>query len=288
MVTASLNGAVGKVTSFIFEEHGEDPLAVVKTMANDLRPDRLAREVQVLEDVRRRVGGDPVAAALPDPPLFAGTTHGRFFSVEHYDPRINRRPAFNEQESLLWLEQFEAATSLAREPLAESERQSLVADAEAAWRKHRAGTASALAAAVARSHEALASVPLLRCASHGDYWRGNLNWFGGLRVFDWEWARLSADPTFDQWTFELAEIRARVIASKPSTGEVAHSLRQSLCRVERRLARLDVPSEFARATLGPVLARLVERQGSLPGRPNGWELAAATLMSAAEPLILGV
>jgi hypothetical protein len=280
----STNGGFGKITCFVFDAGQEEPGVVVKAMADRRRGEWLARENRLLEAIRARLDGTEAAAALSQAPIFAGWVGQDYFSVEAVDPQATSGERFSATASLRWLSLFIGATSLGRRPWSPQDRAVAGQVVSRAWQLYRPQRAHAITVGLSRRADAVRKADLVRCASHGDFWRGNIGCSGSLRVFDWEWASLDSDPTIDHWTFELAELRGLAMNPK-ALPEIHDKLGAALKRVETRLASAGIAPEFARLSLAPVLAHLTTRLGMIEGRTNGWQSAAPTLLAAAEPYI---
>ncbi len=281
----STNGGLGKITCFVFEHAAAEPCAVVKAMADPARGEWLAREVALLEAVRSRLGGSEAAAALPPAPILADAAGGDYLTVERLEAVAGDGRGFQQAAALRWLHAFIAATTEGARPWSAQDGGRVLEAAQRAWRLYRPGRAAAVTAALSRIVDSLEGVQLARCASHGDFWRGNVAGAPQLRVFDWEWAALASDPTVDHWTLELAELRPTAV-ERGTEARVQRALAEALERVEDRLAGHGVAPEFARMSLAPVLGWLTTRLGFVEGRTHGWQSAAPTLLAAAEPLIM--
>ena len=104
--------------------------------------------------------------------------------------------------------------------------------------------------------ETLRSVDVPRSAVHGDFWRGNVAGSDGdLRVHDWEWGRLEGLPTFDPWTYALADVRLERNGGSCRDG----ALSRQADRVVTCLAAAGLPPELATLTVAPTLAELALR-----------------------------
>jgi hypothetical protein len=128
--------------------------------------------------------------------------------------------------------------------------------------------------------EALTGAGLPVSAVHGDFWRGNVaERDGAVRVFDWEWARMSGRPLFDVWAYELADLLERAQAGD-DPGQLREAADDSAERVRAELAARGIAEDFAGAAALPALAVLGFRMRELTGHPGPAEPAAGRLFGA--------
>lgn len=251
--------ATTKATCFAFPRGADAPTRVVKAMADPRFDERLRREYDVLAAVRAQLPSD---GALPDPPLFTGQIDGSHVAVEAFDSRASGTGAATREQAFEWLRSFRRATTTATAPWGD-------ADTE------RAVTHLPDAADARRQLAELNGLAVPRCASHGDFWRGNVAFAdGALRVFDWEWAQLDARPFLDVWSWEIADLL---------DGRAA-DLNAALIRVEDELRRDAIDPRFARATLAPSIAELGFRSREATGAPGPAEERARVLLGLAAQL----
>ncbi|HET6449406.1 MAG TPA: hypothetical protein VFG31_09880 [Conexibacter sp.] len=273
----------GKLACFVFERGGAEPVAVVKAMADAGEGAWLEREVRFVERLRGRLGGDPVADALPVAPLLAGAHEDDWLVVEPLDQlaAAAARPA--DGLALGWLRSFQERTGVARRPWSEDDERAELDAVAAAWGALRPAALVPLRAAVREALGTVRGCELPCCAVHGDYWRGNLAVRDGeLRVFDWEWGIEQGEPFTDRWGLELGELRDGLIAEQA----LGPALAAALERMRAGLAEVALDPRFARATLAPAVARLAHRRRATSGTLSGWGALALPLMRAVERLLL--
>jgi hypothetical protein len=282
----SISGAsLSKLICFVFEDGIDEPVAAVKLMPEPEQGARLRGETESVEEVRRRLAAAPeLAAALPLQPLYAGEVDGEYTVVEPVDPLARHAGREDREAAHRWLFGFQAATTEG-EPPWDAEDLEVGADAVAyAWGRARPDTKESVLARLGELSGELAGRPVPRCAVHGDFWSGNIaHAESSMRIYDWEWARLSGRPFFDFWSYELAEVRNR--AADPSYDPV-EPLSEAMGRVAGVLARRGLEPEFAPATLAPAIADLTYRIRRSTGRPGGNEAGSIRVMAAAEKLLL--
>lgn len=275
-----------KVTCFVFEAGATEPSIVVKGMATRSYQWRLEAELTALGSIREAVAGDPeVAGALPAPPIWQGTIDGDLLMAEALDPLARHTGAASDEEALLWLERFHAASSHGRPRWGEADTAAAVGALRHAWSFGRPRSSEAMIAAVTGLLSPLAGSEVERCAVHGDFWRGNLAGSDGeIRVYDFEWARLDGHPFLDVWTYELADLRD--IALDVEAEDLTERIEAAIGRVEQVLARRGTDPRFARAMLAPSHAELSFRFRALTGYPGGNEPGAKVVMAALERILL--
>ena len=130
----------------------------------------------------------------------------------------------------------------------------------------------------------LMGLPVLRCATHGDFANGNIaERDGELRVLDWEWGALNGDPFLDFWTYELGELRTGL-----TTGEADArvQLEEAASRVAEYLSEEGMDPGFALATLAPCAGQLVTRIRDVTNSPSGWEAVGDAILRGVEELLL--
>ena len=282
----SSNGSRGKVTYFVFEGEGTAPVGVVKVMANPRHSEWLKREASRLELLRGHLtvtAADAVADALPPAAMLTEEIDGDFLLVEPTDPLGDKAFQVNRDRALAWLRAFHDATSQDERPWSEEDEQSALTLVADVWKLYRPEGLERAAAATAERLRRLRKAPVRRCFVHGDYWPGNIASDGrAMRVFDWEWCSGDSPPFVDHWTYELCPLRPVAAAREHDLTEL---LAQAAERVRHSLETSGVDGAFALATLAPVVADLVSRTRKLTGEPNGWELAAGSLLAATESII---
>lgn len=282
LVLFSPSRSSGKVTCFVFERGGERPVAVVKAMAQPAEAPWLAREVDVVEHLRARLGDTRVGASLPLAPLFAGELAGDWVVVEPFDPLASAAARPPEDVAIGWLRAFQRATAGAERAWDAADDERALTAVAGAWRALRPHAAAATLDAVADLLPGLHGAPVPRCAVHGDYWRGNLAVDGrALRVFDWEWGSERGEPFTDRWCLELGELHPSQVGWAPP-GE---RLEAALARTRAALEQDGLDPACALATLAPVVAVLARRHRSATGTLSGWGERALPLMRATERLV---
>jgi len=267
--------ARAKASCFVFEAGAGEPACVVKALPEDVGPERLRHETELVEELRDRMNGD-TAAALPLAPLLAGDVRGRYVVVQPTDPLAAATGKVDDADAFAWLRSFHASTTARTAPLDTHQRVELVREA---WSLAAPAEADEAATRVQRALDPAADVPVPHCAVHGDFWRGNLAARDGqLRVYDWEWAESEGDPLFDLWTWQLAELKA-------PEGGPAPDLRGALEAVESELEARGLDRRLAHASLVPSAARLAYRFRWSTGVPSKREPVAARIMQAALRLL---
>jgi hypothetical protein len=282
LVLFSPSRSSGKVACFVFEGAAQQPLLVVKAMAQAAETPWLAREIELVARLRGMLAGHAVADALPLAPLFAGPLADDWLVVEPFDPLASAAGRPTEDVAIGWLRTFQAHTARSEAPWdAADDTRALAAVAEA-WRALRPHAAAAVYEEVSELLAGVRGARVQRCAVHGDYWRGNLAVDGAaLRVFDWEWGAEHGDPFMDRWCLELGELHPSQIGWEPPAAQLA----AALARTRAALARDGVAPAFALATLAPVVGALARRRRSETGTLSGWGPRALPLMRAVERLL---
>jgi hypothetical protein len=262
LVLVSPSFAANRVTCFVFERREADPAAVIRAMADPRRSDELVAELRFLARLRHRTWDDPLYDTLPAAPLAVDDAGGDVLVVEGYDPLA--APDGDAASALAWLARFQAVLANDGRSLSAAETDALLARVAAGWRA--AGCSDALpsmGSALERLARAVGDIEVPRCAVHGDFWRGNI---GGvddrLRVYDWEWSREDGLPTFDLWTYILADVRLR----GPDGADREAALTQGLATATAHLRAAGVPAELATLTIAPTLADLALRGAERSGR----------------------
>jgi hypothetical protein len=276
--------SLSKTTCFVFERDGAAPSVVVKAMPERRHAERLRHEVELVEIVRTRLSSVP-ALALPLPPLWTWELDGDYVVVQPVDPLAADTGRATRPAALRWLSAFQADTTGRIQEWGADDSRRACEEVRYAWRRARPESEPAVSARVGELLECLQGQPVRRCAVHGDFWRGNLaEGGGGLRVYDWEWAKLEGDPFVDLWTYELAELRQR---AERESFELVPALEDALGRVEAELGAQDLDPRFALATAAPMIGQLAFRVRRATGLAGGGEGASVKLMEALETLILG-
>ena len=273
-----------KIACFTFPPTGDEPDVVVKTMPERRFAGRLRHETEAVEAVRARLpAGDAAAAALPLPPLHAGTMAGDFVVVQPVDELASSTGSVDARAALEWLRVFQAATTSARTAWGPADSDRELAAVRDAWGRARPRAAESVAARAEARLRALEGVEVPRCAVHGDFWSGNLAQRGtALRVYDWEWARQTGTPFFDLWCWELGPLRR---LAERGDGDLAAALADAVERVAAELRGQDQDPRFALASLAPSLGELTFRVRRATGRAGGAEAESARLMDAAAALL---
>jgi len=277
--------AVSKAICFLFPDGHDEPVAVVKAMAEPRFSGRLRSESELLASIRERVAHDSrVAAGLPPAPLFAGERAAEFILAEPFDTLGAAVGSGTREEAQHWLRAFQAASCTRRHPWDADDDRWALDLARDSWRLAGRATEDAVVARLRALLAPLRGATVPRCAVHADFWHGNIASCGGaVRIFDWEWARLEGTPLFDLWTYDIAELRIRARAGDRALDE---SLRSALRRVEDELRLRGLDERLALATLAPVLGALSFRVRRRLGMPDEMEQPSIAVMEAAEPLLL--
>jgi hypothetical protein len=281
-----------KAACFVFEDGAEQPTLVVKAMPDPRHASRLRHETEMVETIRRRLGSSShLAAALPLPPLFAGTAAGDYVVVQPVDPlAASTGQLAGPAPALSWLREFQDSTTTRIRAWGGVDTENALEHVRYAWCRARPASAATVIADAERLLRTLEGRPVRRCAVHGDFWRGNIAYRrsnssdrdGQLRIYDWEWAQPEGTPFFDLWTTELGVLRRRAEEGEP---ELTQAVRDALARVASELERQSLDPGFARATLAPSLGWLVFRVRRLTGVAGGGEAASLRLMAAVESLL---
>jgi hypothetical protein len=277
--------SLSKAACFIFEEDAEEPVLVVKAMPEPRYADRLRHETEIVEAFRRQLGAlSPPAAALPLPPLFAGSAAGDYAVVQPIDALAAGTGQLGDPAAALaWLREFQDGTTIAVRAWGEADTEVALDPVRYAWRRARPASAAIVIARVERLLQALEGQPVRRCGVHGDFWRDNIAQRDGrLRIYDWEWARREGPPFFDVWTSELGLLRRQAEEGEP---DLLEPVGQALARVSAEQSRQGVDPRFALATLAPSLGSLVFRVRRAFGQPGGAETESVRLMAAVESLL---
>jgi hypothetical protein len=284
--------SLSKAACFVFEYGAEQPSLVVKAMPDPRYAGRLRHETEMVEMIRRRLGSSlHLAAALPLPPLFAGTAGGEYVVVQPVDPLAAATGQLADPApALKWLREFQESTTTRITAWGDVDTEDALGHVRYAWGRARPASAAAVIAGAERLLRALEGRPVRRCAVHGDFWRGNIayrgsnssNREGRLRVYDWEWAQHEGTSFFDLWTTELGVLRKK---AEESERDLTQPLRDAVARVENELQRQSVDPGFARATLAPSLSWLVFRVRRMTGVAGGAEAASVRLMMAVESVV---
>lgn len=277
--------SLSKTTCFVFEDDAEEPVLVVKASPEPRYAGRLRHETDIVEAFRRQLGpASPPAAALPLPPLFAGTAAGDYAVVQPIDPLAAGTGRLDDPApALAWLREFQDGTTRAIRAWGEADTEVALDPVRYAWRQARPASAAIVIARAERLLQALEGQPVRRCGVHGDFWRGNIAQRDGeLRIYDWEWAHREGPPFFDMWTSELGLLRRQAEEGEP---DLLEPVCQALARVSAEQGRQGVDPRFALATLAPSLGRLVFRIRRAFGVPGGAENESVRLMAAVESLL---
>jgi hypothetical protein len=281
----SSSGCVAKLTCFIGEASHAAPTVVVKAMGKRSDGWWLRGEVDNLRAVRSRLSGK-TRDALLQPPLFAGELDHEYLVVEAYggfDRWCDRSPRAS-AVAHRWLRDFQDSTIQEHAAWEATDTDGVVATVLSAWSLLRPGTAAALAGSTTRALHHLHGVPLVRCATHGDFSPANLAMADGrLKVLDWEWSGMSGSPCFDLWTYQLAELHSLMAAGRMH--DFDRQMDDALCFVESELEIAGVDRRFALALLPATLSELVFRFRRTLGRVGLWELVSGDLMASVERLM---
>jgi hypothetical protein len=273
-----------KATCFVFERRLSDPSVVVKLMADPRFESRLRWETENVETLRARLAGHrELVEALPLRPLYAGEVGNDYVVVQDPDPLAPATGRVERGTALAWLAAFHQATEHVRTPWDAKDDEREVEHTRDGWLQARREQAEAVAARVAQLLAPLRGVTAPRCATHGDFWRGNVASDGNtIRVYDWEWVERDGRPFFDLWLYELGELRERAL----SIGDLEQEVAQAVRRVERELAARALDPRFALATLAGSLALITFRERLATGLPGSGEEGSLRVMEAAEQLLL--
>lgn len=276
--------SLSKAACFLFEEGAEEPALVVKAMPEAVYASRLQHETEIVESIRRQLGGSPAAAALPLSPRFAGTAASDYVVVQPVDPLASRTGQVDDRKAAIgWLREFQEGTTRRIRAWDQADTAAAVDLVRYAWRRASPKNADVLVARAERHLRTLEGQAVSRCSVHGDFWRGNIAQANGrLRIYDWEWAESEGTPFFDLWTFELGILRRRAEEGEPN---LVQPLRDALAFVSAELGRRGIEPSFALATLAPSLANLVFRVRRATGRAGGAEAESVRLLKAAEELL---
>jgi hypothetical protein len=280
----SRSGAtLSKAIYFLFEKGAREPSLVMLAMADPSQSARLELEYDAVETLASALDHDPeTASALPVEPLFRGAAGGEYLVVVPPDPLATAIGRENRTVALDWLLRLQTATGSGTRAWEGADSNQLLAVLDEAWGVLRPQTLPAVRDRVGSQLEEVRGSPVPRCAVHGDYWHGNIAVDGDrLRVYDWEWASMDGLPFLDLWTYEFG-----VLLRPPPSGAPAGGLAAAVGRLEAELARRDVASGFALATVAPSLAQLAIRMRRVTGRPGPAEGALAGLIEEAELLLL--
>ena len=266
LVLMSPSFAANRVTCFVFERREADPAAVIRAMANPRRSDELVAELRFLARLRHRTRDDPLYDTLPAAPLAVDDAEGDVLVVEGYDPLAAPDGAASAASALAWLARFQAVLANNGRSLSEAEKNALLARVAAGWRTVGCSDAlQSMGSALERLARAVGDIEVPRCAVHGNFWRGNI---GGvddrLRVYDWEWFREDGLPTFDLWTYILADVRLR----GPDGADREAALTQGIAIATAHLRAAGLPAELAALTIAPTLADLALRGAERSGRKS--------------------
>src|SRR5207253_5680436 len=253
----SPSGCRGKLTCFIGEAGRTEPTVVVKAMARRSHGWWLRQEVENLRAVRDLLS-QPTAHALLPPPLLAAEIEGEYLVVESYcafDQWCDPSPLARTRAHA-WLRDFHRETVSERAELSESDVQAALACVARAWTLVRPHGAQRVARVTERLLHDLRGVPLVRCATHGDFSACNIAGVDGqLKVLDWEWSRLDGSPYVDLWSYQLAQLHLEAAGVEGLDQRV----RAAVEHVEGELETVGVDPGFALATLPVVLSEQVIR-----------------------------
>jgi hypothetical protein len=277
--------SISKASCFLFEHGADEPVLVVKAMPEPRYSARLRHETDIVEAFRSDLGpASRCTAALPLPPLYAGTAAGEYTVVQLIDPLAAGTGRLGDTaQALAWLREFQDATTRAVRAWEEADTEVALDPVRYAWERARPTSAAVVIARAERLLQTLEGQPVRRCGVHGDFWRDNIAERNGrLRIYDWEWAHREGPPFFDLWTSELGLLRRRAEDGEPDLLEPAH---KALARVSAEHGRQGVDPRFALATLAPSVGRLVFRVRRAFGVPGGAEHESVRLMAAVESLL---
>lgn len=279
-----------KANCMVWEADSEAPVAVVKIAPERHIAHRLRYETEIVEAIRERLDANgEVADGLPLAPLYAGEVEAEYAVVQAFDPLAATIGGEGRDRAFAWLRAFQAATTSGVEPWSGDDQQRWLDVVRRAWEQAELAGGARVVGTVAKMLEPLHGTPIPRPALHGDFCRANLaSGPLGLRVYDWEWAKPTAPPFFDFWTYDLAELRDLVDAELESSPErLAELLRGAMKRVEAELAAVGLDPRFALAQLAPAIGELTFRCRWEIACPAENEPASIKVMAAAEALVLG-
>jgi hypothetical protein len=274
-----------KATCFLFEGDADEPTVVIKAVPEASRADLLRHEVEVVERIREGLGDSEVADALPLPPL-AIEDNADYRIVQAVDPLAVYTGRQGDDLAIPWLRDFHAATEREVSSWGDDDREAALRAVDFAWSHAHPVERSRVVEGTARLLDELDGLRAPVCASHGDFWRGNVASDGDrLRIYDWEWADLAQRPFRDIWAHELGELRE--LSTTASDGDLRARCETSLEVVEAELAVRGLDRSFARATLIPNLAWLSFRFRGRTGQAGGNEAGARRIMGVVDQLLLG-
>jgi peptidoglycan/xylan/chitin deacetylase (PgdA/CDA1 family) len=277
---------LSKATCFLFERDATEPCLVIKAIPDHRQAPRLRHEVNVVERLRDEIEAEEVAAALPLPPLATEEREGDFRVVQAVDPMARFTGLPSEDEAWRWLRGFHAATEEAVTPWGEDDRERALADVEFAWSQAQPERLDRVREGVDSLLAGVEGVEVPVCATHGDFWRGNVSIEGSrLRVYDWEWAEYGQRPFRDIWAHELGELRE--MSAEASEDALWRGCEASIGRVEAQLALRGIDPRFARATLAPILAWFSFRFRLVTEQAGGNEAGAGRVMTIVDQLLFG-
>lgn len=271
-----------KANAFVWEGARADPVLVVRQLPDRRRSHRLRREHEMVAAVRARLAGHrELLAPLPEPALHAGELGGVFLTAERVDPLGGVAAEDPRDRVGPWLAGLQRATGAAARWTA-ADTAGAVDRVARAWELLRPARVAEVAARARRLLEELEGTPAPRCVQHGDLWRGNVMTDGPrMRVYDWEWAELSAPPFLDLWTYDLAEHRHDALHGRGHP----RPLHAACAEVAEAVGALGVDRRFALASLAPALAQLTCRSRWEDAVPSGSEEGSIPAMAAVERLL---
>ncbi len=278
---------LSKATCFLFEADALDPSLVIKTIPDQTQAARLRHEVTVVERLREEIGAaTEVAAALPLAPLAIDERDDAYRVVQPVDPLARFTGLPSDDSALRWLRAFHAATEKDVTPWGEVDRKRALADVEFAWSRAHPERLGQVLAGVGSLLAELDGAEVPICATHGDFWRGNVALEGDrLRIYDWEWADQEQRPFRDIWAHELGELRE--LSTTVSEADLWRRCEEAIGRVEEELGIRRIDRRFARATMAPILAWLSFRFRIVTGEAGGNEAGAGRIMAVVDQLLFG-
>ena len=278
----SPGGSIVKATCFVTEPGRVRPTVVVRAMVDPSRGDWLRREAATVATLRHELADLPeIADALPDPPLLLGRVGHDTVVVEWCNPDVDAQVPDAERRALAWLAGFQAATTRTVESWSAADDREVIDTVGHALAGANPEIREPVLSRLRGQLAGLRGTPVARCAAHGDFWRGNIDFEGSrLRVYDWEWASPEAPAFLDHASWEFGALR-------PTEGNVQpHALAAAVSRIADRLAPSGLPRAFAPVALAYGAAELSTRVEREFGRAGAIGRAVVPLLSMLAPLLI--
>jgi hypothetical protein len=266
LVLLSPSRAANRVTCFVFERRDPDPIAVLRGMADPRRGDEIMGELRFLARIRERIAGTTLYNTLPAEPLAVDRVAADVLVVEPYDALAALGRPGSRASAWTWLAQFQTHLMNDVRPLSRAETEALLRRVEAGWTA--AGCTRILPPLISTLEKLMLEVreiAIPRCPVHGDFWRGNISSVDGrMRVYDWEWSAEDGLPTFDLWTYVLADLRLR--RSPAARADLA--VARSVADATGYLRAAGLPAALGALTIAPTLADIALRGEERSGRES--------------------